>query len=148
MCTFRTLWMGIITRWLAIQRCRSTSAQASDFASEENSRSERQKGKREGKKAGKQAGAPVRARFGRRVRILIPTLADFLWRPRQGHARSYLRAKIFGASHEKLFNFHFFQRLLSPEQVRDQGDLREVLDGFHFHVRVLERVPVSYDAVV
>ena len=41
-----------------------------------------------------------------------------------------------------------FSGLLAAEQVRDQRDLGEVLDGFHLHVGVFERVAVGHDAVV
>jgi len=75
-------------------------------------------------------------------------LADFLRSAGHGHGGGSLRAEILGASQEQLFDFHVLQRLLAAEQVRDQGDLGEVLDGFHLHVGVLERVAVGDDAVV
>ena len=58
-------------------------------------------------------------------------------------AAAHFRAEIFGADQQKFFDFDFFQRLLAAEQVRDQGDLGEVLDGFHFHVGVFEGVAVG-----
>ena len=75
-------------------------------------------------------------------------LANFLRGARQGHSSSDLRAKIFSAGEEELFDFDVFQRLLASEQVRDQSDLGEVLDCLHFHVRVFEGIPVGDDAVV
>jgi len=76
------------------------------------------------------------------------SLADFLGEAGQGHGGGDFCAEIFGAGEEEFFDLHFFQRLLAAEQVRDQGDLGEVLDGFHLHVGVFEGVAVGDDAVV
>ena len=71
-----------------------------------------------------------------------------MWGAGQGHGGGDFRAEVFGASQEKFFDFYFLQGLLAAEQVRDQGDLGEVLDGFHLHVGVFESVAVADHAVV
>jgi S-adenosylmethionine:tRNA ribosyltransferase-isomerase len=66
----------------------------------------------------------------------------------QGHGGGDFCAEIFRAGEKKFFDFDFFQGLLAAEQVRDQGDLGEVLDGFHLHVGVFEGVAVADHAMI
>ena len=65
-----------------------------------------------------------------------------------GMADGRLGSEILGTGQQELFDFNFLQGLLAAEQMRDQGDLGKVLDGFHLHVSVFEGVAVGNDAVV
>src|SRR5215475_7109988 len=106
----RTLWIGATTKSSATRRCRLISGQACGFGLVGNE-------------------------FW-----CAETLADFLWGAGYGQSGSNLRPKIAGARHHKLFDFYLLERFLAAEQMRDQGDLRKVLHGFHFHVGMFERV--------
>src|ERR1700731_2472845 len=48
----------------------------------------------------------------------------------------------------ELLHFLLSERLLVSEKVGDQGDLREVLYGFHFHVGAFERRSKCDDPVI
>lgn len=66
----------------------------------------------------------------------------------QGHGRRHFRSEIFGARYQQLLYFDFLQRLLAAEEMGNQGNLGEVLHGFHLHVGALERVAVGHDAMI
>src|SRR5579863_2908826 len=75
-------------------------------------------------------------------------LADFLWSAGYWQSRRDLRPKIARARHHELLDFYLLERLLAAEQMRNQGDLRKVLHGFHLHVGMFERVAVGYDTMI
>ena len=76
------------------------------------------------------------------------SLADFLRGAGYRHGGGEFGAEIPRARDQELIDFNLFERLLASEHVRDQGDLGEVLDGFHLHVSVLEGVAVRDYAVI
>jgi hypothetical protein len=75
-------------------------------------------------------------------------LSDFLWHARNGHRSGELGAEVSAAREDQLFNFNFREWLLASEQVRDECDLRKMLDRFHLHVGVLKSVSIGDHAMV
>ena len=75
-------------------------------------------------------------------------LADFLGSDRQRHGRGDLRPKVSYARQQQLLDLVFLEGLLPSEQVRDQGNLSEVLDRFHLHISMFEGVGVGNHTMV
>jgi hypothetical protein len=57
-------------------------------------------------------------------------------------------ACVLATRHDEFLNIFIVEGLLAADHPGDQGDLCEMFDGLHLHVRVFKVFAVGHDAVI